>query len=187
MNLRLPTVSTTRVRGAVAPVVGAWAALLTGTALPLGPVALLWVSAGRRLKVTPGITTALTDQTVERWKEAEPLSAARARYDAAVWFVRRRRSPHRASSMSYVPALKEPSVKVSIPPPRILLRRQQQASVSRQRPRTEHRGVVSAARALRVPISAVIPTGLHAAFHDPSARFQPVRSSDDFTTAGGLA
>ncbi|MFF7115530.1 MFS transporter [Streptomyces albogriseolus] len=47
--------------GAVAAVAGVWAALLTGTVLLLGPVALLWVSPVRQLKVMPGITTALPD------------------------------------------------------------------------------------------------------------------------------
>ncbi|MEU0350849.1 MFS transporter [Streptomyces sp. NPDC006237] len=48
--------------GAVAAVVGVWAALLTGTVLLLSPVALLWVSPVRQLKVMPGATTALPAQ-----------------------------------------------------------------------------------------------------------------------------
>ncbi len=48
--------------GAVAAVVGVWATLLTGTVLLLGPVALLWVSPVRQLKVMPGATTALPAQ-----------------------------------------------------------------------------------------------------------------------------
>ncbi|MEU0213653.1 MFS transporter [Streptomyces sp. NPDC006265] len=47
--------------GAVAAVVGVWAALLTGMVLLLGPVALLWVSPVRQLKVMPGTATALPD------------------------------------------------------------------------------------------------------------------------------
>jgi MFS family permease len=52
----------TLVAGAVAAVVGVWAALLTGTALLLGAVALLWVSPVRRLEHMPD-TTALPDQS----------------------------------------------------------------------------------------------------------------------------
>lgn len=40
--------------GALAAVVGVWAALLTGMVLLLGPIALLWLSPVRHLKVMPG-------------------------------------------------------------------------------------------------------------------------------------
>ncbi|MFC4507894.1 MULTISPECIES: hypothetical protein [Streptomyces] len=96
-------------------------------------------------------------------------------------------------------------MKVSIPPTRITPARQQQASVSRQRPRAEQRGEVSAALALRdlplrisvavaglllavrVPLPGFVPTGPYATFHTTSARFQPVWSGHEFTAAGGLA
>lgn len=56
--------------GAVAAVVGVWAALLTGTVLLLSPVALLWVSPVRQLKVMPdGATTALAAQISRPMKE----------------------------------------------------------------------------------------------------------------------
>ncbi|MFC4507893.1 MULTISPECIES: MFS transporter [Streptomyces] len=49
--------------GTVAAVVGVWGALLTGITLLLSPVALLWFSPVRRLKVMPGTTTAPPEQT----------------------------------------------------------------------------------------------------------------------------
>ncbi|MFI9772821.1 MFS transporter [Streptomyces sp. NPDC052415] len=52
----------TAAAGAVAAAAGVWAALLTGTVLFLGPVALLWVSPVRHLKVMPGTITAVPDQ-----------------------------------------------------------------------------------------------------------------------------
>ncbi|MFD8897555.1 hypothetical protein [Streptomyces ardesiacus] len=92
-------------------------------------------------------------------------------------------------------------MKVSIPPDRIPLGRQQQAVVPRQRPRAEHRGGVSAALALRdlplrisvavagilLAVRALVPTGQYAAFHTTSARPQPVWPWAEFTVAGGLA
>ncbi|MFE2639430.1 MFS transporter [Streptomyces scopuliridis] len=45
--------------GAIADAAGVWAALLTGMVLLLGPVALLWVSPVRNLKVMPVPATAL--------------------------------------------------------------------------------------------------------------------------------
>ena len=132
------------------------------------------------------------------------MSTDRARYDAASSLVRLQ-SPRQAFPTSCAPALKEPPVKVSIPPDRIPLGRQQQAFVPRQRPRAEHRGEVSAALALRdlplrismavaglllavrAPLPGLAPSGQYAVFHTPSARPQPVRPWAEFTVAGGLA
>lgn len=96
-------------------------------------------------------------------------------------------------------------MKVSIPPDRIPLGRQQQAFVPRQRPRAEHRGEVLAALALRdlplrisvavagillavrAPLPGLVPTGKYAVFHTTSARPQPVWPWAEFTVTGGLA
>ncbi|MFD7954310.1 hypothetical protein ACFV4X_12525 [Streptomyces ardesiacus] len=96
-------------------------------------------------------------------------------------------------------------MKVSIPPDRIPLGRQQQAIVPRQGPRAEHRGEVSAALALRdlplrisvavagillavrVPLPGLVPTGQYAVFHTASARPQPVWPWAEFPVTGGLA
>jgi hypothetical protein len=69
--------------GAVAAGVGVWAALLSGTVLLLGPVALLWVSPVRRLKVMPGTTTAPPEQTSRALQEGGVTDAHLAERTAA--------------------------------------------------------------------------------------------------------
>ncbi|MFJ3182494.1 MFS transporter [Streptomyces sp. NPDC086796] len=57
--------------GAVAAVLGVWAALLTGMVLLLGPVALLWISPVRHLKLMPVPATALPAPAGRPLKEGE--------------------------------------------------------------------------------------------------------------------